>query len=321
VKDINRGGAPRATPTVDGDVLYVLEPQGGLFCLSLADGKKVWEKSLVKDLSGGRPGWGYSESVLIDGNQLICTPGGNKGTLAALNKKTGDVLWQCKEVTDPAGYSSAILADVDGVKHYVLQSMKGTFGVGRDGKLLWDVPNKAYRVAVCPTPVFYKNHVFATAGYQAGCKLIKLEKTQNGLNATTVYTAKYFANHHGGVVQVGDFVYGHTDKDWVCEKLIQTPKNADEEPKTEWNSKKQEKGSVTYADGCLYTYGETKGDVVLMKAAPKDYEELGRFTIPEKSQFRRAFNDGGIWTHPVIANGKLYLREYEWVFCYDVSAK
>jgi outer membrane protein assembly factor BamB len=322
--DFNRGGAPRGSPTVDGDMLYVVEPKGEIFCLSTADGKKIWSKSLVKDMGGGVPIWGYSESVLIDGDKLICTPGGGKGALAALDKKTGKILWQCDKIKDGAGYSSAILVEVEGVKQYIQQSMQGTFGVSTDGKLLWNVPNPAYKIAVCPTPVFYENHVFATAGYGAGCKLIKLAKSPDGIKATEVYTSKtnkVLSNHHGGVVRVGEYLYGHSDKDWVCLKFITAPQKEGDDPTTEWNSKKQEKGSVSYADGCLYTYGETKGDVVLVKADPKDWIEVGRFTIPEKSQYRRKFSDGGIWAHPVIANGKLYLREYEWLFCYDVAAK
>jgi outer membrane protein assembly factor BamB len=316
------GGFPRSTPTVDGDQVFALTAQGDLACFNAADGKKVWAKNLKADLGGGVPGWGYSESVLIDGDKLICTPGGGKGALAALDKKTGKELWRSTDITDNAGYSSVIIADVGGFKHYVQQSMAGTFGVNpADGKKLWRVENKAYKVAVIPTPVFYKDHVFATAGYSAGCKLIKLAKTTDGIDATTVYTSKGVSNHHGGVVQVDDYLYTHdaTAGRWVCLKFITTaPEDGD--PKFEWISKKQEKGSVTYADGCLYTYGENKGACALIKADPKDWIETGRFTIPETSKIRSK-KRGQIWTHPVIANGKLYLRDYEWLFCFDVAAK
>ncbi len=319
-QEMNRGGAARGTATIAGELVYVVEPLGDVICLKAEDGKKVWSKSMVKDLGGAVPIWGYSESVLIDGDKLVCTPGGGKGTLAALDKKTGTFLWQSKEITDGACYSSVILAEVDGVKQYIQQSVQGTFGVSvTDGKRLWHVANKGYKIAVCPTPVFYKNHVFATAGYGAGCKLIKLSKNGDGIKAEEVYDAKVIANHHGGVLRVGDYLYGHTDREWACLKFLTTGDN--DGPKPEWTSKKQEKGSVSFADGCLYTYGETKGEVVLVKADSKDWLETGRFTIPEKSQFRRAFSNGGIWAHPVIANGKLYLREYEWLFCYDVNGK
>jgi outer membrane protein assembly factor BamB len=322
VQDKNRGSAPRATPTVDSEHLYVVDAQGEVACLNVADGKKIWSKSMVKDLGGAVPTWGYSESVLIDGDKLICTPGGGKGAVAALDKKNGNILWQSAGITDGACYSSAIRAEVAGVPQYIQQSMKGTFGVSaKDGKKLWHVENKAYKVAVVPTPVFYNDHVFATAGYSAGCKLIKLVKNGDGIKAEEVYSAKLVSNHHGGIVRVGEYLYGHTEKEWVCLKFLSPAPKEGEEPKPEWTSTKQEKGSVSYADGCLYTYGQLKGEVVLVKADPSDWKELGRFTIPDKSQIRRAYSNGGIWAHPVIANGKLYLREYEWLFCYDVAAK
>jgi len=316
VGKFDRGSGSRGTPTIDGDLVFVIEPKGELFCLNVADGKKVWSKDLLsKDFGGGRPFWGFSESVLIDGDKLICTPGGSKGTLAALDKKNGNVLWRSEGIKDPAGYSSIIIAELEGVKHYIQQSMKGTFGVNpADGKVLWNVENKAYKVAVAPTPVFYKDHVFATAGYGAGCKLIKLSKNKDGIKAEEIYDSKVIANHHGGVVQVDDYLYGSNERKWICLKFLTTATS----PSPEWISDKQDKGSVSYADGYLYTYGEGKGEVVLVKADPKDWKEAGRFTVPEKSQFRKA---GLYWAHPVIANGKLYLRDHEWLFCYDVTGK
>jgi len=317
VQKFDRGGGSRGTPTIDGDSVYVLDPKGVLVCLKVADGTKVWSTDLMsKEIGGGRPGWGFSESVLVDGNNVICTPGGGKGTLAALDKKNGNVVWRSEGIKDPAGYSSIIIAELEGVKHYIQQSMKGTFGVNpADGKVLWNVINKAYAVAVAPTPVFYKDHVFATAGYGAGCKLIKLSKSEAGIKAEEIYDSKIIANHHGGVVQVDDYLYGSNERKWICLKFVTTSTS----PAAEWISDKQDKGSVSYADGCLYTYGESKGEVVLVKADPKDWKEAGRFTVPEKSELRP--KSGRYWAHPVIANGKLYLRDHEWLFCYDVTGK
>jgi outer membrane protein assembly factor BamB len=286
----------------------------------LADGKKVWSKSLVKDFGGRVPNWGYSESVFIDGDKLICTPGGNKGAMVALNKKNGEVIWRCTDISDAAGYSSVIAVEAAGIPHYIQQSQKGTFGVrATDGKLLWNVPDSKYRIAVVPTPVFHKDHVFVSAGYGAGCKLIKLSKKTDGVKADTVYESKVITNHHGGIVRVGEYLYAHSDQDrqWVCLNFLKS--DSEEGPSAEWTSRKLEKGSVSFADGHLYCYSERNGEVVLVKADPKDWLEAGRFTIPEKSKLRPG--NSGVWAHPVIANGKLYLREYEWLFCYDVSAK
>jgi outer membrane protein assembly factor BamB len=315
------GNGPRSTPTIDGDRVYILGAKGDLLCLNLADGKRIWSKNLVKDMNGGIPGWGYSESVLIDGEKLVCTPGGSKGTIAALDKKDGKVIWRSEELKDGAGYSSIIIAEVGGIKQYITQTMQSACGVRpSDGKLLWRREDMTRKVAVIPTPVFYKDHVFVTAGYGAGCELINLTKDgADKIKSEKVYTDKVITNHHGGVVRVGEFLYGHSDQgdQWVCLPFLE--KGDEDGPKPAWTSKKLDKGSVSYADGHLYCYGQGKGDVVLVRADPKDWIEDGRFTIPEHSSLRP--KSGKVWAHPVIANGKLYLRDFEWLFCFDVAAK
>ena len=315
------GNGPRSTPTIEGDRVYILGAKGDLLCLNLADGKRVWAKNLVKDLGGSIPNWGYAESVLIDGKKLVCTPGGSKGAIAALDKTNGKVIWQSEDLKDGAAYSSLIIAEVGGIKQYITQTMQSACGVSAsDGKLLWRRTDMMRRVAVIPTPVFYKSHVFVTAGYGAGCELIKLSKSgSDGIKAEKVYTSKVITNHHGGVVRVGEYLYGHSDREnqWVCLPFLE--KGDEDGPKPAWTSKKLDKGSVSYADGHLYCYGQSKGDVALVKASPKDWIEDGRFTIPEHSNLRPS--SGGVWAHPVIANGKLYLRDYEWLFCFDLKEK
>jgi outer membrane protein assembly factor BamB len=313
------GSGPRSTPTIDGNLVYVLGAKGDLVCLALADGKKVWAKNLVKDLGGSIPQWGYAESVLIDGDKLVCTPGGNKGTIAALDKKTGDVIWRSTDLTDPAAYASLVISEGGGVRQFVTLTGQSSCSVRAiDGKLLWRRTDIGLKVAVIPTPVVHKDNVFVTAGYGAGCELLKLSAAgSDEVKAEKVYTGKVVTNHHGGVVAVGEYLYGHSDQNnqWVCISFLKA--GGEDGPKPEWTSKKFGKGSISYADGNLYCYGESKGEVVLVKADPKDWVEGGRFTIPEKSKTRPSM--GMVWAHPVIANGKLYLRDYEWLFCYDVK--
>jgi outer membrane protein assembly factor BamB len=321
VKKFDRGSGPRSTPTFDGDLIFVLDPSGELVALKLADGKKAWSRSLVNDFGGRVPGWGYSESILIDGDKLICTPGGNKGAIVALNKTSGELIWQSEDLKEPAGYSSVIVAEVGGVRQYIQQTMKGTCGVrASDGEVLWNVADAEYRTAVIPTPVFYKDHVFVSSGYGAGCKLIKLSKAGTSIKAETVYKSKVITNHHGGIIRVGEHLYGHSDQggQWVCLDVI-PDSIGDDGPKPEWTSRKLGKGSVSFADGHLYCYSERDGETVLVKADPTEWKEAGRFKIPEKSKLRPG--NSGVWAHPVIAEGKLYLREYEWLFCYDVTGK
>ncbi|AWM39004.1 outer membrane biogenesis protein BamB [Gemmata obscuriglobus] len=306
------GGGPRSTPTVDGDALYVLGVTGDLVCLGAEKGDIRWSKNLVKDYGGGIPIWGYSESPLVDGDKLLVTPG-NKGGMIALDKRTGKTVWQCKELTDGAAYSSILVTEVGGVRQYVQQTMASGVGVrASDGKLLWKVGGIGRRTAVIPTPVLHDNYVFFTAGYGAGCECFKLEKDGDGTKATEVYTKnKVVANHHGGVVRVGDYIYGHSDSSgWVC---FDMKKGGDE---AVWQNKGVGKGSVSFADGFLYCYSENDGTLARVKAAETGYVESGKFAIPQKSKLRP--KQGKVWAHPVIAGGRLILRDYELLFVYDV---
>src|SRR5262245_51105719 len=173
------GDGPRATPTVDGDRLYALGGHGDLVCVEVKDGKKVWHKNLAGDLGGGLPRWGYTESPLVDGDKIVCTPGGDKGAVAALDKKTGNEVWRSTDFTDPAQYSSLVAAEVGGGRQYVLMTGQSVAGVAADdGRLLWHFPRSG-PVAAVPTPVFRDNLVYATSGYSAGCHLIKLTPDGN----------------------------------------------------------------------------------------------------------------------------------------------
>jgi outer membrane protein assembly factor BamB len=308
-----RGDGPRGNPTVDGDLLFALGGQGDLVCVETATGKKRWQKSLKKDLGGEMmSGWGYSESPLVDGDRVVCTPGGKQGTLAALDRKTGKVLWRSKGLTDKAGYASIIVGRVGGVRQYIQMTDKGVAGVAPDdGRLLWRYVEPGYRTAVIPTPIFHDGYVFATAGYGAGCDLIQFVASGKGIKAEKVYANKNLVNHHGGVVLAGEHVYGYSDgRGWVCLDF--------QTGKVVWDEKKAlGKGSLTCADGQLYCYAEDGGTLALVEASPAGWKQNGRFTIPETSSIRKP--KGKFWTHPVVANGHLYLRDQDLLFCFDVK--
>ncbi|HJT77782.1 MAG TPA: PQQ-binding-like beta-propeller repeat protein [Gemmataceae bacterium] len=308
------GDGPRGTPTVDGDLVFALGGHGDLVCVEKDTGKKRWHVNLKTDLGGQMAsGWGYSESVLVDGDKVICTPGGNKGTLAALNKDTGSVLWRSKELKDPAVYSSVIVADVDGVRQYIQLTGRGMAGVAADdGRLLWHSDQNAHGITVS-TPIYHDHRVYASTSYGVGCGLVKLTKDGDKFEAEKVYDAKArraMFNHHGGVVRVGAYVYGYSDgPGWTCQEF--------ETGKVMWQSNKLGKGSVTYADGRLYCYTESGGTVAVVEATPDGWKEGGRFTLPKQSKLNRHRMH---WTHPVVANGRLFLRDQEYLFCYDVKA-
>jgi outer membrane protein assembly factor BamB len=300
------GYGPRGTPTVNGDFIYALSGKGELVCAKAADGSIVWKASM-KELGGGIPGWGYTESPLVDGDKVLCTPGGKQGAIAALDKHTGKVIWQSKDFTEGAQYSSIVPADINGKHQYIQLTMHKLVGVDAEtGNVLWtsDWPGKT---AVIPTPIVKDNFVYITSGYGAGCKLVQIGSDSK---ATDVYESKLMENHHGGVVLVGDYLYGYSNKSgWVCQEF-KTGKEV-------WANKKGlGKGCLTCADGMLYLMGEADGQVVLIEASPEGWKEHGRFSLQAQTTLRRP--KGKIWTHPVIADGKMYLRDQELISCYDV---
>ncbi len=316
--NLGKGGAPgwggfqgpRSTPTVDGDRVYALGQYGELVCLNAKDGKEVWRRDYVKDFGGGIPEWGFSESVLVDGDNLICTPGGSPGTLVALEKKTGKEVWRSKDFSDPAHYSSVIVAEIDGVRQYIQLTERNLAGVAaKDGKVLWKAPRKG-ATAVVPTPIYNDNHVYVTSGYGIGCNLFKITKETGGFKAAEVFgNNKVMVNHHGGVILIGDHVYGHSDsKGWTCQEF--------KTGKVVWQEKsKLGKGSVVFADGRLYCRQEdSKGTIAIIEASPAGWKEHGRFDQPDRSEKNS-------WAHPVVSDGKLYIRDQDMLLSFDVKAK
>ena len=243
----------------------------------------------------------------MDAKLILATPGGEKGTMAAFDKMTGAPVWQSADLPEGAQYSSIVPAVISGKKQYVQLVMQTLFGVdAANGKLIWRMPWVG-RTAVIPTPIVKGDEVFITSGYGAGCKKVKVRDNQ----AEDVFMNKDLENHHGGVILVGDYVYGHSSKDgWTCMAFA--------DGSVKWQEKKAlGKGAVTCADGMLYCLEEKTGNVALVEASPNGWSEKGRFTLDPLATTRNP--KGAIWTHPVIANGKLYLRDQNLIFCYDVK--
>jgi outer membrane protein assembly factor BamB len=306
----SHGDGPRATPTVDGERVYVMGGNGNLVCATTADGGIVWETSMTQ-LGGKVPGWGYTESVLVVGDLVVCTPGGSQGTMAGLDKATGKVVWRSRELTDAAQYASPILIEHGGNPQIVQLVMKQFFGVNpSSGDVLWRQAWPMGRVAVIPTPIHHNGHIYITSGYGAGCTLARLNPA--GTSIRTIYSNDVMANHHGGVILVGDHIYGYSDTRrgrWICQEFL-TGKEV-------WASEALDKGAIHYADGMFYCLGQESGDVVLIEASPQRWTERGRFTLEPQS--RRRSGSGKIWTHPVVLEGRLYLRDQELLHCYDVK--
>lgn len=313
-------GGPRCTPTVDGDLVYAIGTDGDLACLEAATGKVVWQKSLANDFGGKMmSGWKYSESPLVDGEQVVCTPGGKDATMVALNKKTGEVIWKCAMPNignagkDGAGYSSIVAADIDGVRQYLQILGRGAIGVeAKTGKFLWGYNRIANGTANIPSPVVKGNQVFVTTSYKTGSALLELKRSGDSFDVKEVYflTPKQFENHHGGVVLVGDYIYGGDGQNAgapVCLEL-KTGKIA-------WKEKALDGGSaaVLYADGNLYFRYDKKGIVALIEATPDGFKVKGTL--------KPAVVEGPAWPYPVIHDGKLYLRAHNTLMCYDVRGE
>ncbi len=296
---------------MDGAFVYALGVNGELACLNVKDGKEVWHKNLTDKAFGGSvQSWGYCESPLIDGDKLICTPGGNQATLAALDKKTGETLWKARVPQgDRAQYASALATNIDGKRQYIQFLSGGVVGVAAaDGAFLWRYNHPANGTANCSTPIVADHFVFAASGYGTGGGLADLSKVAGAgkeAQAQEVYFTKKMVNHHGGMVLVDGYLYGSNEGSVTCLEL--------KTGTIKWNEGKPGKGSIAYADGRLY-YRNEGGPVVLFEANPEKYVETGRFKQPDRS-------GANAWAHPVIANGKLYLRDQGMLLCYDVKQK
>jgi outer membrane protein assembly factor BamB len=252
----------------------------------------------------------------VDGNLVICTPGGVNGTMVALDKNTGTTLWICEEWTDEAGYATPIVAVIDGVRQYIQQSAKGVAGVAaKDGKLLWRVEVEGYRTAIIPTPICKDNVVYVTASYNSSCNAIKLNKENDTFMAETVYSNKNMLNHHGGVVLLNGFIYGFSEgSGWSCQNF-KTGENV-------WSTGRTgeitnfSKGAVLAVNDCLLMQEERSGLLAVAAASPEGWKEFGRMEFPERTDMET--KDNMVWAHPVIANGKLYVRDHDLLFCFSM---
>ncbi|MBM4033677.1 MAG: polyvinylalcohol dehydrogenase [Planctomycetes bacterium] len=312
------GDGSRCTPTVDGGLVYAVGTDGNLVCVQAADGKEVWRKSFGSDF-GGRmmSGWKYSESPLIDGDKLVCTPGGDKAAIVALNKKTGETIWKCEPLkpVGGAGYASIVVSEGAGVRQYITLFGRGALSAkADDGKCLWQYPRIGNGTANIPSPVVDGDHVFVSTAYGTGAALLKLSAADGGVKAEQVYflDAKTFQNHHGGMVKVGDHIYagsGHNAGAPTCIEM-KTGKVVWQESQPGGGS-----GAALFADGNLIIRYQGK-EVCLIGASPDGYKLKGKFTPPNKPGM-----GGPAWPHPVIADGKLYLRHSNYIFCYDVKGQ
>jgi len=304
----------RSTPTVDGGFIYALGSDGDLVCLEAKSGKIRWQKSIRKEFGGQPHEWAYAESPLVDGDVVVVTPGGAQATIVALNKKTGAVIWKSAVPDgDPAGYASAIVVQGGGRKQYVQFLSKGIVGVeAKTGEFLWRYKEVVKGPAQAFTPVARDGYVYGGA-LSVGGGLVRLKPEGNGVAAEQVYFARDLPNGFGGAVLVGDYLYGTRSRRGLVAVEFTTGK-------IKWQAESTGSGSVAYADGHIYLHGEN-GDFVLVEATPEGYREKGRFTPPNQPKKKQVGQMAEhAYAYPVIANGRLYIRDLETLWAYDIKA-
>jgi len=298
----------RSTPTVDGDRVYHEGADGDLACLAAKTGKLRWSLNILAQFGGRSPRWGLSESPLVDGDRLICVPGGEKASMAALNKLTGETLWVCSDPNGKPGYGSPVAFDYGGVRQIVTMMDKSVVGVRADtGKLLWRMPHEAAYDETTATPLFHDRYVFVSTMTPTATQCFELSAEGQEIGVKQAWQSAALDNHHGGVVLLDGHLYGSAmNGKWVCLEargggLV-------------YRAEGVGKGSVTYADGMFYTVAESGGTVGLAKATPAGFAVVSRFRLPKGG-------NGPFWAHPAVSGGRLYLRHGDRLYCYDIKGK
>ena len=296
----DRGDGPRSTPTVDGSRLYVFGASGDLTSLDAASGKIGWTVNVVREFGGQNIRWGFSESPLVSDDRIIVSPGGSGSAIVAVNKANGKLLW--KTEGDTAGYSSAVLHEVGGVRQAIVFTGQRALGLDiANGRVLWSYDRVANRVANIATPIARGSHVFLSSDYGTGAALLELTPSAGAISAREVYFTRDMRNHHASSVLIGDYLYGFSSAILTAMKF--------DTGVVAWRDRSVGKGSLVFADERLYLFSE-RGVAALVEANPAVYREHGRFALETGSL--------PTWTHPGVANGRLFLRDQDTVYAYDV---
>jgi outer membrane protein assembly factor BamB len=299
----DRGDGPRSTPTVDGDRLYTFGGSGDMSVVDAATGKVFWKINLLEKLGGTNIQWGLSESPLVLSDRILVCPGGRGASIVALSKTDGSVIW--KSLSDEPGYSSAVLHEAGGVREAIYFTGERALGIDVDtGKLLWSYNQVANRTANIATPIVRGNFVFLSSGYGTGAALLELTPGSKSIAARQVYFTRDMRNHHASSVLIGDYLFGFSDAILTAMKF--------DSGQVAWRDRSVGKGSVVFADDRLYLYSE-EGVVGLAEANPAGYREHGRFQI----------KTGGAptWSHPIVSNGKLFIRDQDNIYAFDVRQR
>ena len=296
----DRGDGPRATPTVEGDKLYAFGASGDLSAMDAVTGKVIWKLNVLRQFGGHNITWGLSESPLVLNDRILVNAGAPGASIVAVKKTDGSVIW--KSQGDEAGYSSAVLQQSGSVRQAIFFTGQRALGINVDtGQLLWSYGKVANNTANIATPILRGNRVFLSSAYGTGAALLELTPNGNSVAAREVYFTREMRNHHASSVLVGDYLYGYSDSILTAMRF--------DTGQVAWRDRSIGKGSLVFADDRLYMYSEN-GVVGLAEATPTGYREHGRFEI----------RTGNLptWSHPVVSGGKLFIRDQDTIYAYEV---
>jgi len=297
----------RGTPTIDAGRLYHENADGDVVCLNAATGECVWSLNILRKFRGRNISWALAESLLIDGNHVICTPGGKGAGLAALDKHTGRTVWVCKETEDKPGYCSPIVVEYKGLRQIVTLLARSIVGVHpATGRLLWRAEHVTRYDENITTPIFHEGCLFVSTQY-TGSRLLRLHVDGNSASVEELWHTRALDNQHGGVLLVAGHFYGSCRSDgrrpWACLEL--------KTGRRTYAGRGLGRASLTYADGMLYVLSQG-GTMALVRPAPEKFDLVSRFDIPRGGR-------GPVWAHPVVCAGRLYIRHADFLYCYDVK--
>ena len=304
----------RSTPTIVEGKLYNLNGDLGLICMDARTGSTIWTVDLIEKFGGRMISWGISESPLVDGNNVICCPGGKEVSMVALDKDTGDTRWTCTGAGDKPGYASAVLVDYKELRQIVMLMAESAIGVAAEtGRLLWQYPHKVRFDANCDMPTYHEGHVYLFGTWNRGATKLKLNVEGDDCSVEEVWRTNELDNEHGGVMIVDGYIYGQADGDHKRRHLACLEMKTG---KTMWTARKlhgDRSASLTFAEGMLYFVSDL-GEVGLVRPNPKRLEIVSRFELPKGGR-------GEAYAHPVIFGGRLYIRHGEFLYVYDVRAE
>jgi len=304
----------RGTPTISDGRLYHLNGNGHILCLDARTGEKIWTLNILDKFKGRNSEWGLAESLLVDGDNIICCPGGEEISVAALDRNTGETVWLCKGIGDKPAYVSPIIVDYNGLRQFITVMSASAIGVNADtGEFLWRYDHPVPYGSNISTPIYHDGHIIIFGTFGFGATMLRLNVIENTCTVEKVWHTEELDNEHGGVVLIDGYLYGHADgnhkwRHWACLELKtgRTMYSVDGLPAGA-------SGALTYADGMLYLTGELR-DVALVPATPEGFNIVSQFKFPKDG-------NGPLWAYPVVCGGRLYIRHGDILYVYNVRSE